>query len=146
MTRVYIAASSDEINRAERWSAWLRVRGADVVSTWPACVRAVGAANPHDASRGQRRSWSGGCLLEVATCDVLWLLVPAVGHGRGAYAELGAAHALNKRLVASGDVLQSVFTAQAEEFHTDAEAAMAIIGEPHYRHLVEMRTGGVDGR
>lgn len=141
MIKVYIAASSDEIERAARWSAWLRARDVDVVSTWPACVRAVGAANPRDASRGQRRSWSGGCLLEVATCDVLWLLVPAVGHGRGAYAEFGAAHALGKRLVASGDVLQSVFTAQAEEHATDAEAARAIVGEPHHRHLAEMRGG-----
>ena len=140
--RVYIAASSDEIERAEWWTAALQARGIVVVSTWPACVRAVGDANPRTATHQQRRSWSGACLLEVAQCDVLWLLVPSAGHGRGAYAELGAAHALGKQLVASGDVLQSVFTAQAAEFAEHADAAdhiSMLASQPHHRHLREMR-------
>lgn len=140
--KVYIAASSDDIARAEHWTTTLRDYGIDVVSTWPAAVRAIGVANPTDATDAQRRSWSGGCLLEVAACDVLWLLAPDNGHGRGAYAEFGAAHAMGKVLIASGDVTQSVFCAQATEFVLDGQAAGRIVDmaeQPHHRHLKEMR-------
>lgn len=140
--RVYIAGSSDELVRALYWSDRLRAAGVDVVSTWPGVIAAVGAANPRDATRAQRRSLSGGCLQELATADVLWMLAPAVGHGRGAYAELGAAHALGKRLVASGDTLQSVFAAQAIEYASDEDAFAALVEsatEPHHRHLAEMQ-------
>lgn len=125
--KVYIAASSDEIDRAEFWHDTLRARSIRVVSTWPVSVRTVGQANPRRAAKESRAMWSRACLAEASSCDLLWMLVPAKGHGRGAYAEFGAASALGKQLVVSGDYLQSVFTAQAAEFEDDFVAAEHIM-------------------
>lgn len=133
--KVYIAAASAEIARAERVAAKLTSAGIEVTSSWMANVRKVGAANPRDASREQRRAWANGCLAEVAKSDVVLLLMPPIGTETiGAYWEAGFAlgdisqTGLDRRIVISGDTKRSVFSALGEEYETDDEAIQAIIG------------------
>lgn len=135
MIRVYVAGSSAEIERVERWSAALVAAGIEVVSSWPQNVRAVGSANPRDASREQRLAWTATCLVEVTTATVVWFLVPgSAAATRGAWAEIGFARgcshdpARRPRLVFSGDTKQSIFCALGDEHDTDEAAFAAITG------------------
>lgn len=125
--RVYIAASSADIERVIAWTAALREVGVGVVSTWPATVAAVGAGNPRDATRAQRQQWSETDLEEVNDAALIWFLVPSLDkQTRGAWIEVGFAHALGTEIVASGDVRQSIFLALGDEYETDREAFAAI--------------------
>jgi hypothetical protein len=126
--KVYVAGSSDEITRAVTWMRALESEGVDVVSTWPSVIATVGVANPSSATPDQRARWSSSCMREVSTCDVLWILAPNGSHGRGAYAELGAAWAWGKRIVASGPTRQSIFCGLADEYPSDEPAFRAIVG------------------
>lgn len=120
---VYIAGSSADIDRVDRWAAALTEAGITVVSTWTANVRAVGHANPRDASPSDRCGWARQCWLGVARASLIWLLVPPVdAPTRGAWAELGYAVSLGKPLVCSGDYRQSIFCAEGVEFSRDADA------------------------
>lgn len=131
---VYVAASSDEIDRAVRWIAMLRGDGIHVTSSWPAVITAAGGvANPRDAAQPDRYRWAAHDLTEVRAADVYWMLAPAIGAGRGAYAELGFAVASGLVPVASGDTKQSIFTALAHEF-VDDDQACAFIQQLARRH------------
>ena len=130
MTRplhVYVAGSSDEMDRAVRWMTALTDAGIVVTSTWAANIAAVGAANPRDASVEDRASWSRTCRSQIDDCHVLWLLVPAVGHGRGAYLELGHALAIGRYTYSSGDTKQSIFASLTVEHTADDDAFAAIV-------------------
>jgi len=125
--RVYVAGSSDEIERAERNIAVLRALSTpahpiEVVSTWPSLIKAVGAANPADASTADRKAWSLADVAELERATILWLLAPTVGAGRGAYFELGYALALGMTIIASGPTTQSIFPSLGMEFQTDQQA------------------------
>lgn len=138
---VYVAASSDEIDRAVRWIAMLRGAGIHVTSSWPEVItrESAGVANPREASVEDRRRWSSQDLNEVQAADVLWMLAPTRASGRGAYYEAGAADALGNVVVASGDTKQSIFLARATEFDTDDEAF------EHIRHLASIHAVGKAG-
>lgn len=132
--KVYIAGASSEIERAERVAAKLTAAGIEITSSWMANVRKVGAANPRDASRAQRRTWANGCLAEVAKSDVVLLLMPPAGTETiGAYWEAGFAigdigqTGLDRRIIISGGVKRSVFSALGEEYETDHAAIVAIV-------------------
>jgi nucleoside 2-deoxyribosyltransferase len=125
MTRpvsVYIAGSSDSMTRVDWARESLTALGIRVTSTWPDNVRKVGGGNPRDASDEQRADWTQVCLDEILAADLLWFVVPSPGVTRGAWAELGYAHALGKPIVCSGDTKQSIFCALSHEYATDAEA------------------------
>lgn len=135
MTRVYVAGSSAELNRVEHWTARLIAAGITVTSTWPANVRAVGSANPRDATREQRAAWAMTCLRQVATAQLVWFLVPAVtAPTRGAWIEVGfmrgLVHGVTRAvcIISSGDTLQSIFCALGDEHETDEAAFAAIVG------------------
>ncbi|MGN6107072.1 MAG: hypothetical protein ACTHU0_18340 [Kofleriaceae bacterium] len=127
--KVYVAASSGEIQRAKGWISRLVAAGVQVTSTWPETIAAVGDANPRDASPGQRLAWAVADLHQVASADLLWMMAPVKEAGRGAYVELGFAHAQRKLLVVSGCSWQSIFGALAREFETDEEAFAFIVEE-----------------
>jgi hypothetical protein len=124
---VYIAASSADIERAEHWRDRLIAAGVHVNSSWMAGIRAVGAANPRDASPEQRAMWARQCLLEVVEADVLWLLVPSGATSFGACWESGAASVSDVRIISSGDTLRSIFTALGDEFSDDDTAFAAVL-------------------
>lgn len=125
--KLYIAASSAELERVDRCAALAHAAGLHVVSTWPVSVRKVGYANPRDALRNERQRWSLNCLAEVQLADVVWLLAPAVDKPTcGAWVELGYAIHAGKGLVCSGATKQSIFASLGAEFETD-DGALAFL-------------------
>lgn len=120
--RVYVAAASQDWDRAEHWMQRLRDAGVTVTSTWVETIRAAGAANPADASDFDREKWARDDFDQVAYSDLLWLLVPDDAPGRGAYAELGFAWGCAVPIVSSGATKQSVFTSLGKEYAVDGDA------------------------
>lgn len=121
--KVYIAGSSKEITRAERWGSELRAYDIEVVSTWPEVIRKVGKANPADATIAQYREWAKRDLDEVKRANVFWLLLPE-GDTIGAWVELGHAHANDKMIVMSG-AHRPIFTPALCHFHSHYDAEVA---------------------
>ena len=123
---VYVAASTQEPDRAAWAMAKLREAGVDVTSTWLEVVGKVGA-NPQ-ASYADRREWAARDLAEIARADLLWFLVPTPpATTRGGWGEWLYAHALGREKVSSGkDLHQSVFLALGQECATDYDALAAI--------------------
>jgi hypothetical protein len=141
--RVYVAAASSEIERAEKWMARLREAGVEVVSTWPEVIRKVGAANPMEASREERAGWASADLSELSSANVLWLLLPEkptsgmwieYGYGLcfGAVAkearEAGVEGAPKFQIVSSG-IERSIFTALAPNYESDEVAFEMIVAQ-----------------
>lgn len=90
--KVYIAASSADLERVDRCAAAASAAGIQIVSMWPITVRTVGHANPREASRADRQKWSLNCLADIQSCDAIWLLAPPPDKPtRGAWLELGYA-------------------------------------------------------
>lgn len=127
---VYLAGSSQDLDRVELWRQALVDAGHRVTSTWIDTVKSVGSGNPRDASVGQRMEWSYADFAEVEAADVLWLLVPPpkLCSVHGSSIELGYAKRAGKRLVASGDTRCSIFCSIAHEYATDEEAFSLIRG------------------
>ncbi len=133
--RVYVAASSVEIDRAQRWMLALVEAGITVTSTWPTVIaQQSGVANPRDADALDRAAWSLADIDEVRAAECVWFLVPDSASGRGAYFECGVAHALGKPLIASGDTKQSIFLALGRELDSDADAFATICTWNETRH------------
>jgi len=138
--KVYVAAASSEIERAEKWMAKLREAGITVVSTWPEVIRKVGAANPMTAPREQRAGWAMADLSELSHASLLWRLLGAPSEGactEFGYAVLFASLAHEARLagvemapkfkiITSGEE-RSIFTALAPNYATDEDAFAAIL-------------------
>lgn len=121
--KIYIAAASSEIDRAEKWIKRCQEVGIEVTSTWCATVRKAGAANPADADQLQRRIWATQDLKEVGQADALWFLLPGVGHQTdGAWGELCFAFAKDKWIVLSGKH-HSIFTGLATMIRENDEDA-----------------------
>jgi hypothetical protein len=123
---VYVAASSNEIDRAQRWIDMLGKAGIECTSTWIESIKKVGESNPYDATPEVRRTYASENESCVRSSDLLWFLVPAPiapnNHGRGGYYEAGMAKSIGKVLVFSGDTRQSVFCAHGIEFVEDIDA------------------------
>jgi hypothetical protein len=131
--RIYVAASSKELDRAKWAINELRALGHTVTHDWPAEVEKVGSANPTDATIDEAASWSIEDLDGVDDAEVLWLLVPEAD-GFGAGVELGYAICLRDRtfdappihIVCSGPYLRSIFTSLADALYmTDMDALHA---------------------
>jgi len=74
--RLYLAGSSAEITRAERWSKALADAGVVVTSAWIANITQAGAANPPEAPQAQREAWASHCLTQISNSGWFWLLNP----------------------------------------------------------------------
>lgn len=127
MKKVYVAASSDEQNRARAAIEQLTRAGITCTSNWIEVIakRCDGIANPRGHApdlRVIRGNAVHGNKQAIRDADILWFLVPEHSPGRGGYYEAGFADALEKTLVFSGDTQQSVFTASGEEFDNDLDA------------------------
>lgn len=125
--KIYVAASSKEIDRAEGWMRRLTEVGFIVTSSWVDVIRRVGEANPRDATEAQCKEWAEVDADEVSESDVLWQLLPVEASGRGSYFEAGLAFGEGIAIVCSGDVKQSIFCALHDCFATDQEAFDAIV-------------------
>lgn len=122
---IYIAASSAEIERAEKWNNAVRGEGITVTSVWTETIRRVQrergmkstgeASNPAQATVADRRMWSMENVTQIRASDVLWLLVPPKeSPSQGAYFEFAVAWNERKLTVASGGDQRFVFTALAQ--------------------------------
>lgn len=118
---VYVAASTGEIERAEKAMELVRAADLEVTSTWVEDVRKHGA-NPVAASTKKRLGWAESCLRGVRKAGALWLLMPEE-FSHGAFTELGYALGVQKPVVISGSGLgRSVFTVLGECVATDMDA------------------------
>lgn len=125
---VYLAGSSAETERIERWASKLREAGVTPLCSWITAVAQSGG-NPRDAPTKQRRLWAASNLTEVAQADAVWFLVPTYpAVTRGAWFEAGFAHAFAKQVLFSGDTKQSVFCALGAEYAEDEDAFQAVLG------------------
>lgn len=125
--KIYIAASSAERERAERWIEHLRkVPGFFVTAHWLDIIKIEqdGIANPVDASREDREEWAQQNLSDIRRAGVFWLLIP-VETSFGAAFEAGYAYGRGLAVISSGSTLErkkSVFTALGKEFTDDRDA------------------------
>jgi hypothetical protein len=140
---IYVAASSAEIERAEKWMGALRKDGIRVTSIWPETIRRVQAeralalkeaCNPKVATVTDRRTWSMENVNAVCAAEVFWLLVPPLeSPSQGAYFEFAVAWRERKLTFASGGDQRFVFTSLAcALFEQDDYAFDAI--RAVYRH------------
>lgn len=110
------------MERASRNMRAAEAKGFRVTLDWVQQIQAVGCPNPVAAPRADRARWSLDDLEAVESADVIWLLAPEIGSGRGAFVEFGYALALAKAVVISGSQhAASIFTALGHEVATDAE-------------------------
>jgi hypothetical protein len=119
--KVYVAASSAQMDRAKDAMAKLRTAGHTVVHDWPTIIEDRGTANPVDATTDERWDWAIDDLAGVKAADVLWLLMPAT-EGFGAAVELGYALAHGIPVICSGVYARSIFTAMAVCYDRDDQA------------------------
>ena len=118
MSTVYIAASSQEIERVCQAARVLTKAGVRTTTEWWHELDRFGFANPVDQTI--RLSRSRRDLLELEAADVLWVMVPPLGaHSHRAFTELGFALALGKRIISSGPTLRSTFCSLTSEFSCD---------------------------
>ena len=125
MVSVYVAASSNDLDRAEQWTTVLRLLGITVTSTWIPEVRAHGGGNPPDATKQERRQWAYNDLCGVEEADILWVLMPP-GRSDGAFVELGYALKANKTVVTSG-AYTSIFGDLVDNYAQDVWAFAQIL-------------------
>lgn len=119
--KVYVAGSSDELDRAENMIMRLRAHDIAITKNWTVDVRMAGHGNPPEATDKQRRSWAVEDLNAVERADVLWLLTP-LKSSAGAWVEFGCAYRSGVELIASPRP-RSIFSALAGHcFHDDEKA------------------------
>jgi hypothetical protein len=124
--RVYVAASSSQIDRAKDAMRTLAEAGHEVTSDWTRMIEDRGEANPADASFEERRDWAAEDVRGVAVCDVLWLLMPSDRPSFGAGVEFGFALGDGAiRTVVSGLCEASIFTALADACYDRDDLAFA---------------------
>jgi nucleoside 2-deoxyribosyltransferase len=120
--RIYVAGSSDQLERVEDAMIALERKGHTICHDWVTPVKQVGEANPPDASLYARLRWARDDLAGVDSAQVLWVLMPSK-EGFGAGVELGYAIAKGIPIVVSGCHTRSIFTAFATEcFDRDDQA------------------------
>jgi len=116
--KLYIAGSSKELSRAERWIATCRAAGIEITEDWVASMRAAGpdhAADPEVLVSAAQRDLDG-----VRSADLVWVLIPpAVAGSTGCWAELGAALAWG---------VPASLSAPTDEYGEAAAAQFCIFG------------------
>lgn len=134
--KIYVAASSQEIERARQVTQWLHEfstrlePGEELILThdWVQIIDERGDANPVDAGFTERYQYAMADLVGVRNADVLWLLLPdAEKHSVGCYWEAGYADALGKDIIISGgEPLRSIFTTRGKYHDRDFAAFEAV--------------------
>lgn len=132
--KIYIAAWSEEVERARTWMAKAREAGYEITCDWTPEVerfRSAGRAPTFE----ERLVAADVDMAGVLAADIVWVLCPATG-GAGVHTELGIALGWNAALeafgnnvqddiniIASGAHARNVFGAKATYFFdTDEEA------------------------
>lgn len=121
LASVYVAASSSDLERAERWTKALNALGIQTTNTWIEEVKQHGGGNPNGASETDRKRWANQDLKGVEDADILWCLLPSPGtFSHGAFFELGFAYAQGRQVVTSGQLdPHSIFLSLTEHSQED---------------------------
>lgn len=123
--KIYVAASSSEVDRAREFMRLADLAGWEITLDWPAAIAEHGGvANPPDARVEEAATWARANLLGVEQADVFVMLAPLDGSpAQGAFAELGSAVARSKpSLVVRAPTCHSIFQALATvQAGSDAE-------------------------
>jgi hypothetical protein len=98
--RIYVAASSKEVARAQAAMRLVRELGGEVVGDWTPAVLTYGSSG-EALSDAENERLSAEQLVHVARSDALVLLVPEVVATVGAWVELGVAWGRELPCVAS---------------------------------------------
>lgn len=124
--RIYIAGSSQEMDRAERMMRLvIHEPSLELASDWVALIRSAGSSNPDWTLR--RRRYSAEFALEaVAGSDALWLLVPSTP-STGCWVELGAACTARLTTFGSGPSVSLFDSLPSWQYETDEDAFDAIV-------------------
>lgn len=99
--RVYVAASSQEVDRARYAMRAVERAGCELTHDWTQDLAAVGCAQGYALPSRRRREIAERDLMAIRRADVLWLLIPET-RTAGAWAEWGYAWAVCPTLIASG--------------------------------------------
>ncbi len=126
--KIYVAASSQEIPRAQRAMRRLRMAGHDIVGDWtePVLARGYGGDANRQVPPHERRTESTNCLRAIAQADAVFLLAPET-RSCGCWVELGYALAERQRrsellVCSAGDTAQSIFCQLTHAFRDDEGA------------------------
>jgi hypothetical protein len=137
--KIYVAASSQEIPRAQRAMRSLRAAGHAIVGDWtvPVLARGYGGDANRQVPPAERRSESMACLKAVTEAEAVLLLAPET-RSCGCWVELGYALAERQRrpellVCSAGDVKQSIFCQLTHAFGTD-DGALSF-----FEHLAGVR-------
>lgn len=132
--KIYIAAWSNDVERARRWMHEIAAAGYVITCDWtPEVERFRGLGRP--ATFEERKVAADMDAEGVLTADIVWVLCPAEG-GAGVHSELGIAIGWNAaltafgndvedpiRIVVSGAHARNVFGTRADHcFDTDEQA------------------------
>lgn len=123
--RIYVAAASKEIERAERMIERLRAAGHTITVDWPAAIRAMAGVANEGLTHELRKEAADADYRGVATAERVVILVPENPVvTQGAWWEGGIADALRIPIIASGrfeDRQKNIFLVRATEVDTDDE-------------------------
>lgn len=117
--KLYIAGGSRECELAAHYIAAMRVAGAEITLDWVREFRELGLAT----APGWEQKHAQMDLDAVRAADVVWLLVPEE-RSDGASVEFGAALALGKYTVVSGDWRRSIFFHLADARYAAHDSAL----------------------
>jgi hypothetical protein len=125
--KIYLCAGSHEIAIAKDVMGKLRAMGHTITHDWVATIEKAGCANPRDATEDQRRGWAYEDLAGIEAADVFWMMIPKTPSFGASY-ELAFAQAVVRRVIVSGNWLQSIFTSLADQRFDTHEQALSWLG------------------
>lgn len=133
--KIYVAASSKELERAERIMSALRERGHEITFDWTVPIKARSADGKSDRglSFEERAFFAGKDANGISTADLFWQLIPTT-ESAGAWWEMGYATGLRDsgfkapHIVVSGEADRCLFTTLVPHwFAIDAQALAYVL-------------------
>ena len=133
--KIYVAASSKELERAERIMAALRARGHEITFDWTVPIRERAARGEPDAklSITERGFYAFKDTNGIEDADLFWQLIPTT-ESAGAWWELGYATGLRNgkvkhpHVIVSGNPERCLFTVLVPySFAIDAQALAYVL-------------------
>lgn len=130
--KIYVCGGSSEMDVVAERMRQLREMGHIITCDWVEAIRAVGEANPRNASHEQRAAWGTEDLHGIEGADLVWVMLP-VSPSLGCAFEAGFAIRNGSAVIVSGDWRATIFSAQAEarfDEHDQALEWIRLCGTP----------------
>ena len=127
--RVYVAGSSQEMNRASKWINAINELSTHMITLdWTRKIRDAGSSNPQHWTMEQKTAAACETLDAVADADVFWMLVPNT-RSQGSWVELGVAYGRGIPIYASGRYHARFFASIAHYVYFSDKHALAEISK-----------------